>query len=202
MRSGDELEGRLDRDRVDRHPHRDVLEAVDVVEGLVLVPWRSLPGLRRLREHVIVVEPNGRARHELLGDRGRGRLADELAVFVDALPVPEVLDELPGIIGVARDEGERARVGEIPIDAASDEGDLLGRERPTDDDCSVPGEIRGSIGRELEGACHAASIRARGPGNERSGQMAAPSCELGRRADREDAVHMAATSPSAASVGA
>ena len=58
VRPGEELQRGLRGDRVDRHPHRHVVPAVDVVVGLVLVPRRGLPGSGLLDQHVVVVEPD------------------------------------------------------------------------------------------------------------------------------------------------
>ena len=46
------------RYRIDRQPHADVLEAVDIVIGLVLVPWGFGLGFGLLDQQVIVVEAN------------------------------------------------------------------------------------------------------------------------------------------------
>ena len=51
-----------------------VLEAVDVVVRLVLVPRRRLARAGLLDEQVVVEEPDLPRAHQLAGDRGRGRL--------------------------------------------------------------------------------------------------------------------------------
>ena len=56
MRAGDELDRRLAVDRVDGHPERADLPAVDVVVRLVLMPRRRLARRRLLHEHVVVEE--------------------------------------------------------------------------------------------------------------------------------------------------
>ena len=73
--------------RVHRDPEAHVLEAVDVVVRLVLVPRRALAGTGLLRQHVVVVEAHlGGVAHEVRRDRCRRRRAHELLELGDALP--------------------------------------------------------------------------------------------------------------------
>ena len=58
MRAGDEFQRRLAAHRIHRNPHADVLPALDVVVGLILVPWRPLASARLLGQHVIVIQPH------------------------------------------------------------------------------------------------------------------------------------------------
>ena len=60
MRAGDELEPRCRRHPVERDPHTDVLQAVDAVVRIVVVPGRRFGGTGFLHEHVLVEEAHGR----------------------------------------------------------------------------------------------------------------------------------------------
>ena len=74
------------------------MRTLDVVVGLVLVPGRRLPRAGLLDEQVVVEEPDLLRAHQLAGDPGRGRLADELLELGDPLPVAEVLEEPPRVV--------------------------------------------------------------------------------------------------------
>src|SRR5436190_21893292 len=141
MGAGDELRRRLAVDRIDRHPHRYVLRALDVVVRLVLVPGRLLPCTGFLDEHVVVKEAHLRRAHQLACDRGRRRLTDELLELGDALPVAKVLEEAPRIVRARCDERPLARLREVALDPALDERDLLGRERTADADRPVAPKV-------------------------------------------------------------
>src|SRR5262249_27274859 len=131
VRARDELHGRLAVDGIDRHPHRAVLGALDVVVRLVLVPGRGLACTRLLDEQVVVEEPDLPRAHQLARDRGRWRRAHELLELRDPRPVAEVLEEAAWIVWTAGDERPLARLGEVPLDAPFDQGDLVRREGGT-----------------------------------------------------------------------
>ena len=58
---------------------------------------------------------------------GGARLEGDVAEFLDALPIAEVLHELAGVVGTAGHLEHRAGLGEVAFDAALDEGHLVGR---------------------------------------------------------------------------
>ncbi len=93
VRAGDELQRRLPGDGIDREPHRDVQPAVDVVVRQVLVPRRALRRAGSLTSTWSWYRRNGAGAHQLGGDLGGRRLADESTHRFDPLPVAEVLDE-------------------------------------------------------------------------------------------------------------
>jgi hypothetical protein len=79
--------------------------------------------------------------HQLAGDRRGGRLPDELLELGDPLPVAEVLEEAAGIVGPRSDERPLARLGEVPLDAALEQRDVLCGERAADADGAVAPEV-------------------------------------------------------------
>lgn len=137
VRAGDKLQRRGTRHRIHRNPEADVLAALDVVVGLVLVPGRALARARFLGEHVVVIEPHLRAPRE----PGRGgrqcRARDHVPVRRDLLPVAEVLDEEARIVGPARHLRAHARRGEIGIDALAQQLDLGGAQDAAQHDGAV-----------------------------------------------------------------
>ena len=137
MGSGQELQGRLRSDGIDRHPHRHVVEALDVVVGLILVPRGGLLRAGLLHEHVVVVEPHDGAAHQGARDVGGLGVEGDLPVLVDALPVAEVLDEASRVVVAAGDAEQWTRFGEVALDAAADGLHLIGGEQPADDDAAV-----------------------------------------------------------------
>jgi hypothetical protein len=88
-----------------------------------------LLGSGLLHQHVIVIEPDLRRAHQRTGDvRGLG-FHGHRRVFLDALPVAEVLHEGARIVlSTAGDLEHRSGLGEVALDPALDEGDLIRRE--------------------------------------------------------------------------
>jgi hypothetical protein len=84
-----------------------------------LMPGRSLTRAWLLGEHVIVIKPHRTTSHERARHSRKTRLKDETPIVLVVLPVAEVLDEEPRIIGAACDLGARARAGEIIFDAGA-----------------------------------------------------------------------------------
>ena len=104
VRPGDELHGRLAVDRVDRQPHRTVLEALDVVVRLVLchgvfcfVPG-SLTSTWSWKRRTCR-EPMSSPAIPAAGDVRMNSLE-----FGDPVPVAVVLEEAPGVVRAAGDE--------------------------------------------------------------------------------------------------
>jgi hypothetical protein len=124
------------------------------------VPRRPLRGARLLDEQVIVEEANPLTLHQLAGDGGCGGLTEEPLVLGNHLPVAEVLDEPAGILGPAGDDRPRARRGEVPLDAALDERDLVRRERATHTDGAVTPEV-------VPAGQRASSVRSQEPSSGR-----------------------------------
>ena len=147
MRSRDELQGRLECDRVDGSPERAVVEAVDVVVRLVLMPGSLLTCARLLHQHVIVVQPHVAA-HQVAGGVSSAGVDRDVAELRDALPVAEVLAEPARIVRLARHLESRTRVREIALDAAFDRRDLLGGEESPDHDNAVAVEVLDLLGTE------------------------------------------------------
>lgn len=125
MRAGDEFEGGLAVDGINADPHADVHPAIDIVVGLILVPGGALAGAGFFGEHVIVIQADGFALHELTGDGGDGRLEDEAAVVIVGLPIAEVLDKAAGVLWAARDFRAGAGSLEVCVDAAAEESDFV-----------------------------------------------------------------------------
>ncbi|MNT06917.1 hypothetical protein D3C72_1416030 [compost metagenome] len=140
--AGHELERGGTRHRIDRNPHADVLHALDVVVGLVLVPRRALARAGLLHEQVVVVQAHGVGAHEPLREWRQRRLPDEAAEGVDLLPVAEVLEEAARVVGPARDLGARAGRRQVRLDAALQQREFVGREQLADADRAVALELR------------------------------------------------------------
>ncbi len=119
MRSGHEFQRGFAIHRINRNPEADVLAAFDIVVRLILVPRRRLPSAGLLRQHVIVVEPNGRAPHQPARGFRQRRIEDETPEVRIVLPIAKVFDEAPRIIGATRHFGARTQVGEILIDTGA-----------------------------------------------------------------------------------
>ena len=86
-------------------------------------------------------EPNPARAHQLGGDGGRGRLANELLELGDPLPVAEVLEEAPRVVRAAGDVRALARLGEVPLDTAPDERHLVSRKGAPHADCAGALEV-------------------------------------------------------------
>ena len=96
----DELAASIERHRVDREPHRDVLAAVDVVVRQVLMPRRPLRVPGSFTSTWSWYSRTGRWRRSApRRSSARRRLADELLELGDPLPVAEVLDERAVAVG-------------------------------------------------------------------------------------------------------
>ncbi len=117
---------------INRNPEADVLAPFDIVVRLILVPGRRLPGAGLLRQHMIVVEPDSGALHQPPRGFGQRRIEDETPVVRDVLPIAEVLDETPGVIGAAGYLGARTQVSEILIDAGAKHRHFLRPKQPAD----------------------------------------------------------------------
>jgi hypothetical protein len=111
---------------------------MDVVVREIVVPRRLLlrPGL--LDEHVVVVEPNGAAAHELLRRIGCGGVGGHAPELVDGRPRAEVFHELPSVAGGAGHEEEGAGVGQDLGDASGDQRHVLWGKEASEADDAVP----------------------------------------------------------------
>ena len=132
VRTGHKLQRRSAGHRIDRYPHADVLHAVDVVVGLVLVPGRALAGSRLLHQHMVVVQPHGARLHQALRNQRQRCLAHKAAKLRDVLPVAEVLEEAARVIRPAGHFGARAGRGQVGVDAVAQQGHFIGREQLLD----------------------------------------------------------------------
>ncbi len=110
VRAGHEFQSRFAIHRIGRDPEADVLPALDIVVGLILVPRRRLPGARLLGQHVIVVKPRA-ACFASAGPplRASGDVEDEAPVRGVVLPIAEILDEPARVIRTARYFGARTQ---------------------------------------------------------------------------------------------
>ena len=137
MGPGDELECGTTPDRINGNPEAHVLVARDVVVRLVLMPRRDLAGTGFLREHMVVMESDLPALRQPGGRRGERCTEDHLAVGTVVLPVAEVFDKEPGIVGSTGHDRHRTRLCEVGIDAVSQERDLGRGEQLAKNDRSI-----------------------------------------------------------------
>ena len=96
--------------------------------------------IHQLRCRVVRLD-DAPAPHQLAGHRRRRRFPDELLVLRDRLPVAEVLHEAARVVGSARDDRSRARLGEVLLDATLDEADLFRREDATQADGAFAAKV-------------------------------------------------------------
>jgi hypothetical protein len=113
------------------------LPTIDVVERLILVPGRTLPGAWLFGKHMIVKNPGGATSHEQRSRFPNSCLENELAIVVILLPVAKVLDEPTWIVRAARDLRAWAGVREIVVDTCSQPVDVLGLEQRLQADSAV-----------------------------------------------------------------
>jgi len=90
---------------------------------------------------VVVGEAHLPRAHQLAGDRGGGRVADEFLELGNPLPVAEVLEEAARIVRPRRDERPLARLRQVAPDSPLEQCNLLGRERTADADGAVALEV-------------------------------------------------------------
>src|ERR1700730_15395784 len=138
MRAGDERERRLSRNWIHRQPHTRTHSPFNVVVRLILVPGRALTGTGFLDEQMIVIEPHDGRVHQLRGDRSRARVEDQIAIFRNALPVAEILEEEARIVGRARNLGMGAWRAQVDLDAPGRAGKLGCREQPSNANSPIP----------------------------------------------------------------
>ena len=100
---------------VDGEPHAGILMAVHVVVRKILMPTGVLSGSRLLHQDVVVVQTHGARLRQGGGDPCSRRLADELFHLWDPVPVAEILDEGPVVMG-AGPLGQWREVGQVGLD--------------------------------------------------------------------------------------
>ena len=164
MRARHQLQAPVRGHRVHRDPGADA-RAVDVVVGLVLVPWRALPGPALLHQDVIVVEADLRRGHQDGGQGGHPGVPGQLLDLGDLPPPAEVLGEGARVVGGAGHLSQPTRPGQHRVDRAGRGRHLAGIQDRAQAHHAVPGEGPGHV---LIGACglhgRTLALAAAGPG--------------------------------------